>query len=225
MANKTTIVRGPDGTPLPILLIDNGDGTYSIGMSSAGGASDPVTVAGPLGRAADAASVSTALSTEDVALLGALLAVFPTTLDTNSGNKSASTLRVVLATDQPALTNAQPVSLQPTTTGGSSVYRNINLSTTGQVVKNAAGQLYSYYIYNNATAVRYLKIYDKATAPDQNDTPVMTYPIPAGSAANVAFPNGVAFANGISVRATTGVGDSDTGAPSSNDVITNLNYK
>lgn len=29
----------------------------------------------------------------------------PTTVDTNSGNKSASTLRVVLATDQPALTN------------------------------------------------------------------------------------------------------------------------
>lgn len=33
----------------------------------------------------------------------ALLAVFPTTIDTNSGNKSASTLRVVLATDQPQL--------------------------------------------------------------------------------------------------------------------------
>lgn len=40
----------------------------------------------------------------------ALLAVFPTTIDVNSGNKSASTLRVVLATDQPALSNAQPVS-------------------------------------------------------------------------------------------------------------------
>ena len=32
-----------------------------------------------------------------------------TFLDGNSGNKSAGTLRVVLATDQPALTNAQPV--------------------------------------------------------------------------------------------------------------------
>lgn len=30
---------------------------------------------------------------------------FPTTVDTNSGNKSASTLRVILATDQPQLTN------------------------------------------------------------------------------------------------------------------------
>lgn len=33
-----------------------------------------------------------------------LLAVFPTTIDTNSGNKSASTLRTVIATDQPNLT-------------------------------------------------------------------------------------------------------------------------
>lgn len=41
--------------------------------------------------------------------LTTLLAVFPTTIDTNSGNKSASTLRVVLATDQPTLSNAQPV--------------------------------------------------------------------------------------------------------------------
>lgn len=32
-----------------------------------------------------------------------------TTTDTNSGNKSAGTLRVVVATDQPALTNPQPV--------------------------------------------------------------------------------------------------------------------
>lgn len=38
-----------------------------------------------------------------------LVAVFPTTLDMNSGNKSASTMRVVIATDQPTQTNKQPV--------------------------------------------------------------------------------------------------------------------
>lgn len=43
------------------------------------------------------------------ATLALLKAVFPTTLDTNSGNKSASTLRLVLATDQPTMTNPQPV--------------------------------------------------------------------------------------------------------------------
>ena len=48
--------------------------------------------------------------------LTTLLAVFPTTIDTNSGSKSASTLRVVLATDQPSLTNANPASQSGTWT-------------------------------------------------------------------------------------------------------------
>jgi hypothetical protein len=38
-----------------------------------------------------------------------LIQLAGTAVDVNSGNKSAGTLRVVLATDQPALTNAQPV--------------------------------------------------------------------------------------------------------------------
>lgn len=60
-----------------------------------------------------------------------LLAVFPTTIDTNSGNKSASTLRVVLATDQPSLTNAQPVSQSGTWT----VQPGNTANTTGWLVK------------------------------------------------------------------------------------------
>lgn len=46
--------------------------------------------------------------------LTTLLAVFPTTLAVNSGVKDASTLRVVLATDQPALTTPMPVAISKT---------------------------------------------------------------------------------------------------------------
>jgi len=253
----TNLVGGPAN---PVYLVDANGNTIS---PSSGGAS---SITSPLGRQADAASVSAALSTEDIALLTALLtqsdfdtkigslteaapatdtassglngrlqriaqrlttllAVFPATIDTNSGNKSASTLRIVLATDQPSLTNAQPVNLQPTTSGGSTPYRNLDLGVTGQVVKASAGQLYNYFISNNAIAARFVKFYDKATAPDQNDTPVWTFQIPAGSAANVAFPNGIAFAIGISIRGTTGVADNNTGAPSANDIVVNLGYK
>ena len=70
-----------------------------------------------------------------------------------------------------------------------------------------------------------MKIYNKATAPTQSDTPVMTIPIPAGGAANVEFSNGIAFAAGISYRASTAVADNDTGAPTANDVVVNLLYK
>lgn len=149
-----------------------------------------------------------------------------TFLDGNSGNKSAGTLRVVLATDQPAMTNAQPVSLQPTTSGGSSIYKNLDIDETGVNVKSSAGQLYGWYIFNNAATTRYVKLYDKATAPTVGtDTPVFTLPIPAGAAANVAFPNGIAFTNGIGVGAVTGVADNSTGAPSANDVTIALFYK
>lgn len=194
---------------------------YIIGGDASGGGA-PTTIAGPLGRKADTASVSAALSTEDVALLNSLITLLAGGLPAALGQGTmAQGLRVVLPSNQTAI----PVNLQPATSGGSAVYRNLDLGTTGQVAKNGAGQIYSYYLYNNATATRYIKIYDKATAPTNADTPVMTYPLPAGSAANVAFPNGVAFANGISLRATTGVADNDTGAPSTNDVIVNVNYK
>jgi hypothetical protein len=41
----------------------------------------------------------------------------------------------------------------------------------------------------------------------------------------VLAPAGVDFTAGISARATTGVADNDTGAPSANDVIVNIFYK
>jgi hypothetical protein len=90
-----------------------------------------------LGSTAAASSLAVTASTEDIARTGiitetapasdtassglngrlqriaqrltTLLAVFPTTIDTNSGVKSASTLRMVLATDQPNLTTPMNV--------------------------------------------------------------------------------------------------------------------
>lgn len=181
---------------------------------------------GVLSRAFDEATQSLKTSgvaggaeTVDVTKVGG------TAVDTNSGTKSAGTQRVVIATDQPALTNGLLVNLEPKTSGGLSVYRNLDAGTTGAVAKASAGQLYGYFISNNAATARFVKVYDKASAPTQADTPVMTLQLPASSAANVSHPNGVAFSAGISIRASTGVADNDTGATTTNDVIVNLYYK
>lgn len=58
---------------------------------------------------------------------------FPAVLDTNSGNKSGSTIRVVLATDQPALTTAMPVSAAslPLPTGAATAAKQPALGTAG----------------------------------------------------------------------------------------------
>ena len=102
-------------------------------------------------------------------------------------------------------------------------YRNIDLGVTGQVVAPRTTKIYWYYIYNAASSVRYVKFYNKATAPSESDVPVLTIPVPATSAANVASPVG-GFSAGLSLRATTGVADSDTGAPTGNDVVINLDF-
>ena len=164
-----------------------------------------------------------------------------TAIDTNSGNKSAGTQRVVLATDQPQLTNAlkvdgsgvtQPVSgtvsanVKPATSGGLTIYRLLAAaSTNSNLIKNAAGQVFGWYFFNAAASTRYVKLYNKATAPTVGtDTPVLTLPLPAGGAANVEFTNGIAFGTGIGIGITGALADNDTTAVTANDVVVNLFY-
>jgi hypothetical protein len=80
-----------------------------------------------------------------------------------------------------------------------------------------------WYLFNNAAAVRYVKIYDEATVPVSTDTPILTLPLPAGQGANLLQGEGaISLANGLGIRVTTGVADNDTGAPTANDVQINL---
>ena len=119
------------------------------------------------------------------------------------------------------------VTSSPGTSGGYLISRRISTATTNAVsAKASAGQVYGYYIYNDSNQTRYVKLYNKATAPTVGtDTPVMTIPIPSGSAANVDFSNGIAFATGIAFAMTTGMADTDTGAVAANEVVLNLFYK
>lgn len=115
--------------------------------------------------------------------------------------------------------------------GGASVYRNLDLGNTGISVKATAGTLYGIIAFNAALATpsgtqeRFLKIYDKATAASNADTPIMTIPLESGVQAPIKLPAcGVAFTNGLSVRATTGIADNNNGSPGTNDVTVNLIY-
>ena len=168
-----------------------------------------------------------------------------TAIDTNSGNKSGGTQRVVLATDQPTMSNPQPVTAaqstpanlqmvsQPHTSGGLTPYKLIAAgSTNATSVKATAGQLYEIVAENFNTAIRYLKIYDKATSPTVGtDTPIWTIAIPPASASgqvggvSKTIPKGIALASGLAIALTTGLADSDTGAVNANDVVLNLGYK
>ena len=120
---------------------------------------------------------------------------------------------------------SQKTKVVPASGGGLSVYRNINLSTTGVTIKSSAGQIYGWFLFNRSSAVRYVKLYNKASSPIVgSDTPFMTIPLPAGGGANVNFTSGITFSKGIGVGATTGVSDGNTGAPAANEVIVNIVY-
>jgi len=93
-----------------------------------------------------------------------------------------------------------------------------------QVVKALPGQLYGYDLFNNAAAVRYVRIYDKATPPTSADTPVRRLELPAGGGAVRLYGNGLNFNAGIAFRITTGPTDGDTGTCVASDVYVNLDY-
>lgn len=115
---------------------------------------------------------------------------------------------------------------EPDTDGQCDTYRNIDMSTTGASVKATPGCVYGGDFFNNhATLARYVKLYDKASAATSSDTPLRTYRIPANGGMTFSKAVGITFTLGISIRACTGVADNDNTAPSTNDVIVNLDYK
>jgi hypothetical protein len=100
-------------------------------------------------------------------------------------------------------------------------------STNATSAKASAGRVYAIQGYNAATSVRYLKIYNKASAPTVGtDTPIKTLALPPSAGFAFDFPVGYYFATGIAYALTTGSADSDTGALTAADVVgLNVDYQ
>lgn len=117
------------------------------------------------------------------------------------------------------------------TTGGMSIFRSLDIDETEEEIKATAGQVFSIAAFNRTAAPLYLKFYN-ATAANVtvgSTTPVLTFVVPANAdsdGAGFIWNNeiGFAFGTAISVAATTGVADNDTGAPGANDCVINIGY-
>jgi hypothetical protein len=96
-------------------------------------------------------------------------------------------------------------------------------TTNSTLVKNAAGNLHKITL-NVAVAGKFLKIYNKASAPTiGTDTPVMTIPLPTTGLVQLDFgANGHYFSAGIGFGLTGAIADADTTAVASGD-ITGIN--
>lgn len=92
-------------------------------------------------------------------------------------------------------------------------------STNATLAKDSAGFLHQFTGYNAAATARYLKFYNKASAPTVGtDTPVMTVYLPATSGFAIDVP-GLYFPTGIGYALTTAAADADTGALTAGDVV------
>jgi hypothetical protein len=114
-------------------------------------------------------------------------------------------------------------------TNGTTPYKLISTaSTNSNVVKASGGNLYSIIAIGQTSTIKYLKLYNKATAPSVGtDVPVMTIPVPAnvqGAGISIGFTIGVNFSLGIGLAITSGSADNDTGVVGAGDVILNLTY-
>jgi hypothetical protein len=118
----------------------------------------------------------------------------------------------------------------PAASGGLTASKLISAASTNATsVKASAGQLYNVQAFNTNAAARFLKIYNKASAPTVGtDTPVAVYLLPgasAGAGCVIEISNGLALGSGLAFALTTGIADSDTGAVGANEVVVNLQYK
>ena len=100
--------------------------------------------------------------------------------------------------------------------GGLSQVRKTNLTNTAFEVKDSKGNLIGWNIINPNALVVYVKFYDKAAAKVNaaTDVPKLTLMVPASGTLYVA-PNAIQqeFGTAISMRACTGLADTDNTSP------------
>jgi hypothetical protein len=96
-------------------------------------------------------------------------------------------------------------------------------SNNATVVKATPGKVYRVQVGNNNAAIRYLKLYEKATAPaPASDTPVLRYVLPAASSQQIAVDRH--FAAGIAFVIVTGGADTNNDSTGATEVFVNFDY-
>lgn len=159
------------------------------------------------------------------------LAAIQTAVELLDNTVGGTELQVDVVAALPAGTNnIGAINIRPETANGLTIFRSIDLDETEEEVKATAGQVYAVWFSNLATTTRFLKFYN-ATALNVTvgtTTPVLTLALPGNTSDDISgvfsTAHGIAFGTAITVAATTGVADADTGAPGANEVLVNVFY-
>lgn len=113
----------------------------------------------------------------------------------------------------------------PAFTAGSLSASRLTGASAGTFAKASAGRFYGADVINLNAAVRYLHIYNKASAPTlSTDTPVVTIPIPASSRVSILNDIGVGCGTGVAWAFTTDAIAIPTTAGAAADIIGTIYY-
>jgi hypothetical protein len=132
---------------------------------------------------------------------------------------------VMFSEDQlPSIQNSNitgSVSLATKVGGGATIAKvATTASTNATLVKATQGCITSIALSNTTAALKYLKLYSKATAPVVGtDVPIFTLAIPANGNLVWDTPMGMTIATGIGYGITGAVAEADTTATAANDVV------
>jgi hypothetical protein len=146
---------------------------------------------------------------------------------TNTGSLNTAAIAPVQQSTAASVTAPWPTSETPKTTGGLLSTNLVSAaSTNATVVKASAGAVYAIFASNANAAWRYLKIYNKATAPTVGtDTPVITIGIPPNDTVSHTLPGGHTNTAGIGIALTTESTTAGTTAVAANEIVVNVAYK
>lgn len=105
-------------------------------------------------------------------------------------------------------------------------YRLLSAATTNSnLIQAGQSQVFTYSFHNQTAAFKFVKLYNKATAPTiGTDVPRVTIPVPPNSYVAFDSVNGIYFPLGLGVGVTNLIADADTTAVVANDVVVNLGY-
>ncbi|OQW34860.1 MAG: hypothetical protein A4E20_01400 [Nitrospira sp. SG-bin2] len=146
-----------------------------------------------------------------------------------AGNNNIGDVDVASLPALPAGTNdIGNVKEKASTAGGWTPAKLISAASTNATsVKASAGQIGYIMATNTNASARFLKLYNKASAPTVGtDVPVHTFLIPGNTSGfTINTGCGMEFTTGIAFAITTGVADSDIGAVAANEIVINYGWK
>ena len=197
------------------MLYEDGNATglqQAVEVLSVSGSVVPGVAATNLGKAEDAVAASGDTG----------IAVWGVRRDTPASNVSAAGdyAEIGVSGTGAVWTTDVPTAAQV----GYTISRVVSAATTNATsVKASAGQVYGWVLCNNVASAKFVKLYNKASAPTVGtDVPVMTITVPANQTVIIELGNGIKFGTGIALAITGAYADADTTATAAGDVIANI---